>query len=121
MCSIIGGTNINIASEDKKESLELDKWISFVSELLNEKFFINFGNRMVKQIKVFIPVYMACGGSAIDAFDDFFSKKILRKLESKDYLKLGRSVNSFIERMDEYFGKENMKKSKEYLSRYIMF
>ncbi len=106
--------------KDRKESIDLDKWILFIGEQLNEKFAINFGNRMVNQIKAYVPVYIECGGKAIEAFDDFVSKKILRKLESKDFLRLGKAVASFIDALDEHFGKDNLSLCKEYLSKFIV-
>ena len=94
---------------------ELDKKIDLINTILIENFEITFGNRMVNQIRTYVPVYIACGGKEEDAFDDFIAKKILRKLEGKDALKVSNKVDNTIDQIDAQFGKDNMKRSKEYL------
>ena len=53
-----------------------------------------------------------------DGFDDFVCKKILRKLESKDALKVNNAIVPVLERIESEFGKDTMKRSKEYLLRF---
>lgn len=53
-----------------------------LDHLLIEKFDVTFGNRILDQIKTFVPVYVACGGTKSEAFDIQFARKILRKLEN---------------------------------------
>ena len=98
----------------------LNKQIDKINELLVESFEINFGNRMVKQLQTYVPVYIACGGDEDTAFDDFVAKKILRKLESKDALKVSNAVSPFIEKLNLEFGKDKMKLCKEYLDHYLI-
>ena len=97
------------------------KWINIIDELLNQNFSINFGNRMLNQILKYVPLYVECGGSKEEAFDDFVSKKILRKLESKDFLRLGPAINKFLNELDEYYGKDSMPLSREYLKKFVQF
>ena len=104
--------------DNPKEFNQVREWIENINSLLNEYFEINFGNRMVNQINTFVPVYVACGGTKEEAFDDFVAKKILRKLESKDVLKISSKVKPFIDQLDILFGNENMKQSKEYVSKF---
>jgi hypothetical protein len=47
---------------------------------LNESFGLNWGNRLEKQIKLFVPVIIAAGGTIGEAMDHIISTKILRKL-----------------------------------------
>ncbi len=112
----------NKAEEDFKNNLkeynEVKTWVENINLLLNEYFGVNFGNRMVNQINRFIPVYVACGGTKEEAFDDFVSKKILRKLESKDVLKISSKVKPFCNKLDLTFGQDNMKLSKEYVYKF---
>ena len=103
-------------SEDYKVVL---KWINIIDDLLNKDFAINFGNRMLNQIVKYVPLYVECGGNKEEAFDDFISKKILRKLESKDFLRLGPAINKFLGELDEYFGKDSLPLSREYLKKFI--
>ena len=98
----------------------LNKQIDKINELLIEFFEINFGNRMVNQLKAYVPVYMACGGEEDKAFDDFVAKKILRKLEGKDALKVSNAVQPFLDKLNAEFGKDKMLYSKEYLSHFLI-
>ncbi len=43
-------------------------------------FRIAFGNRIVKQMNDFVPVYVECGGEEVDGVDYFIARKILRKI-----------------------------------------
>ena len=94
---------------------ELDKMIDKINAILIENFEITFGNRMVNQIRTYVPVYIACGGKEEDAFDDFISKKILRKLEGKDALKVSIKVDNTIDQINAQFGKDKMSRSIDYL------
>ena len=97
-------------------SVKIDK----INEILIEFFEINFGNRMVNQLKAYVPIYMACGGDEDKAFDDFVAKKILRKLEGKDALKVSNAIQPFLEKLNSEFGKDKMLLSKEYLSHFLI-
>lgn len=96
----------------------LNKKIDKINELLIDSFEINFGNRMVNQMRLYVPVYVACGGDEDTAFDDFVCKKILRKLEGKDALKVNNAIDPFIEKLNNEFGKDKMLFSKEYLTKF---
>jgi hypothetical protein len=52
-----------------------------LDEFIQEKFKIALVNRIMKQIKLFVPVYMACGFSEFDGLDYMLTFKILRKFE----------------------------------------
>lgn len=82
-----------------------------------EVFHITFGNRIMKQIKTYIPVYVACGGEELDALDDILSKKVLRKLETQNPVYIRSVVDGFCEYLDELFGEGKMPLCKEYVQR----
>ena len=42
-------------------------------------FHLTFGNRIMKQIKTYVPVFVACGGDELEAIDDILSRKVMRK------------------------------------------
>ena len=92
--------------------------IKKLDEYLIEKFRISFGNRIMKQIYEYVPVYMACGGSEVEALDDIFSKKVLRKLEAQSPSYVRSEAPALIELMDEIFGADKMKSCKAYLHRF---
>lgn len=62
-----------------------------LSRFTYETFEVTFGNRIMNQIELFVPVYVACGGTKEEALDFMFSRKILYKLEGRfeDYIKQG--------------------------------
>ena len=80
---------------------------------------ITFGNRIMEQIKRYVPVYMACGGSELDAIDGIIAKKILRKLESKNPMFLKSISGELSDKLDEIFGKDSMPACKDCLERLI--
>ena len=88
-----------------------------LDEYMVKVFHITFGNRIMKQIKTYIPVYIACGGEEIEALDDILSKKVLRKLEAQNPVYIRSVVDGFCEYLDELFGNDKMKLCKEYAQR----
>ena len=89
---------------------ELDKY-------LIEHFHITFGNRIMKQIKTYIPVYVSCGGRELDALDDILAKKVIRKLETQNPIYLRNSSEGLIAFIDELFGADNMSLCKDLIHR----
>ena len=84
---------------------------------LIDHFHITFGNRIMKQINTYIPVYVACGGDELDALDDILAKKVIRKLETQNPIYLRNTAEGLIAYIDELFGAENMTLCKEYINR----
>ena len=66
---------------------------------------------------LFVPVYVACGGKEIDAFDFMIAKKVLRKFESLNLGFIKDEIGKYIKYLDRTFGKENFNICKEYLRR----
>jgi len=88
-----------------------------LDEYMIKVFHITFGNRIMKQIKAYIPVYVACGGEELEALDDILSKKVLRKLETQNPVYIRSVVDGFCDYLDELFGRDKMKLCKEYVQR----
>jgi len=80
---------------------ELDKY-------LIDTFNITFGNRIMKQIKEYVPVIIECGGTELDAIDDIVSRKILRKLESKNPVYVKSQSEALINKLNDLFGDNKM-------------
>ena len=91
--------------------------ISKLDEYLIETFRITFGNRIMKQIKGYVPVMIACGGSELDAIDDILSKKVLRKLEAQNPVYVKSMAEPLCNYLDELFGQDKMPLCKDYLHR----
>ena len=83
-----------------------------------DKYKITFGNRIMKQIRQYIPVYLACGGDELDALDDILSKKVFRKLEAQNPIYVRNTVEELCNYLDELFGYDRMKLCKDYLRRF---
>ncbi len=88
-----------------------------VDDYVIKHFRMTFGNRILKQIYDFVPCYVACGGTEIDAIDFMLAKKILRKFSSLNLGYIRDEVDGFIAFLNDTFGYENMNISKEYLLR----
>lgn len=111
---------INEAKKTYNNYENLDEKIDLFNKIINDHFQINFGNRMVNQLKTYIPVYIACGGNEEEAFDSFVTRKILRKLEGKDALKINSEITPFIDEINTEFGKDSLQLCKEYVSTFII-
>jgi hypothetical protein len=88
-----------------------------LDKYLIEHFHITFGNRIMKQIRTYIPVYVACGGDELDALDDILSKKVIRKLETQNPIYLRNSAEALIAFIEELFGNDKMSLCKEHIKR----
>ena len=87
-----------------------------LDEFIQEKFKIAFGNRIMKQIRLFTPVYMGCGFSEFDGLDYMMTFKILRKFESLNLTFLKKELDELILLIDKLFGKEQFKVSKGFIA-----
>lgn len=80
-----------------------------------EKFRIAFGNRIMKQLKRFVPVYVACGGTEKEGVDYILATKVFRKFESLNLSLIRDEIRPLISYMDNLFGKGEMKDCTAYL------
>ena len=97
-----------------------DKGIEIINKLddyVIKHFRIAFGNRIMKQLKQFVPVYVACGGDEVSGIDYFLAKKVLRKFEQLNLILIRDEIDGFIKYLDKEFGKGKMKECIEFLER----
>ena len=80
-------------------------------------FRLAFGNRIIKQIKDFVPAYLACGGEEIVAVDYLISNKILRKFDQLNLAYIRNEIDGFMEFLDQEFGQDKMVECKAFLER----
>ena len=92
----------------------LDK-LDEVNAYLISVFRLAFGNRIMKQIRDYVPCYIACGGTEIEAVDFIVAKKVLRKFESLSLGFMKDDLTKFSAYLDKVFGKNQMKICKEYI------
>lgn len=100
-----------LTSRNLRRIRELDKY-------LIQHYHISFGNRIMKQMKEYVPVYVACGGTELEAIDNILAKKVLRKLESKNLVYVRNTADSLCTFIDELFGDDKMVMCKEYIKNF---
>ena len=105
------------AFEKNKVSEENLKKIADLDDYVIEHFRLAFGNRIVKQLKEYVPAYVACGGTEIDGLDYVLCHKILRKFHSLNMSFVRDEIPGLITYLDKLFGKNNMNECKDYLRR----
>ena len=100
---------------------EVDEELMHKLELMDQymivHFRLSFGNRIMKQIRAFIPIFVECGGTPLDGLDFMVAKKVLRKFESLNMGVIRDEISKYIRYLDKTFGKENFQICKEYLKR----
>ena len=84
---------------------------------LQTRFKLAFGNRIIKQMYDFIPVYVACGGTELGGMDYIIARKVLKKFESLNVSFVRDEIKGLIVYIEKTFGKTNMLDSKAYLTR----
>ena len=105
-------TEYEVSARNRKRLEELDAY-------LIEHFHITFGNRIMKQILTYIPIFISCGGDELVALDDIIAKKVIRKLETQNPIYLRNSAEGLLDFIEELFGAENMTLCKDYIRRLL--
>ena len=99
-----------ISQENLRKIQQLDLWVI-------EKLRVAFGNRILKQMGLFVPVYVACGGDELDGIDYVLATKIFRKFESLNLAMLREELRELVVYINKSFGKNKMNESVAYLER----
>ena len=99
-----------ISQDNLKKIHQLDLWVI-------EKLRVAFGNRILKQMGLFVPVYVACGGDELDGIDYVLATKIFRKFESLNLAMLREELKELCVYLQKLFGKNKMGESIAYLQR----
>ena len=105
-------------AEAKREhpvSQEMLDLLEDMNKYLIKNFRLAFGNRIMKQLKDFVPCFVACGGAEIQAIDFIVAKKVLRKFESLSLGFMKDELTKFNTYLDRTFGKNMMPICKEYI------
>ncbi len=107
----------NQAMEDYAMSEEILENIEKMDDYTIQHFRVAFGNRIVKHMRKFVPVYVACGGDETEAVDYFMAKKVLRKFEGLNLALIRDEIDGYIQFLDDHFGKGRMAECIEFLLR----
>ena len=105
------------AVADQPVSKEILDKISTLDLYVIEKFRVAFGNRIMKQLNIFVPVYVACGGTVLEGIDYILATKVFRKFESLNLSLIREEIRGLIQYLDTLFGKGEMKECIAYLQR----
>ena len=105
------------ATVDYPISDELLDNMQKLDSYLITRFKMSFGNRIMKQMYDFIPVYVACGGTELEAMDYIVARKVLKKFESMNVTFVRDEITGLISYIEKIFGKVGMEDSKAYLRR----
>ena len=108
---------LDAAKEEHKVSQENLHKIELLDDYVIEHFRLAFGNRIVKQLRDFVPAYVGCGGTEVDGIDYVLAKKVLRKFEQLNLSFIRDEIDGLCDYLDQLWGKENMGECKEYLRR----
>jgi hypothetical protein len=63
-------------------------------------------------MKMFVPCYVACGGTELQAVDYIFSTKILKKFETLNIAFLRDELNELDVKLSKLYGKNEFQMSK---------
>ena len=105
----------NEAKEQYPISQEMLDKLEVLNAYLIKNFRLAFGNRIMKQIKDYVPCFIGCGGTEIQAVDFIVAKKVLRKFESLSLGFMREELTKFSAYLDKLFGKNTMVICKEYI------
>ena len=119
--TVISAEQFNKLTQDAMREYEVTarnmKRIEELDKYLIQHFQITFGNRIMKQIKSYIPVYVACGGDELEALDDILAKKVLRKLEMQNPIYIKNEAEGLCAFLDNLFGQDRMVLCKSFMQR----
>ena len=91
--------------------------IEQLDDYVIKKFRVAFGNRIMKQLKIFVPVYVACGGTVLEGIDHILATKVFRKFESLNLSLIRDEIKGLINYLNTLFGRNTMTSCIEFLER----
>ena len=92
---------------------------ALLDDFVIKKFRLAFGNRILKQLKQFVPCYVACGGTELDGIDFIFTNKILKKFESLNIGFLKQELKELNQMLDKLFGSNTFPMAHAFVDRMI--
>ena len=108
---------LNSAAKEHAVSQEnLDK-IAQLDRYVIDHFRLSFGNRIVKQLREFVPAFVACGGDEVAAIDYLMAHKILRKFEQLNLAYIKDQIDGLINYLEKLFGPGKTPECKAFLLR----
>ncbi|MGD9813806.1 MAG: hypothetical protein AB7D50_02180 [Bacilli bacterium] len=105
-------TNYPISKTTLAKFEKLDEYVA-------TQFRIGFGNRIMKQLKIFVANYVACGGKELEAVDFIFASKILKKFTALNLPFMRDELNALHSELDKLFGKGVFAQSQRLIKDYL--
>ena len=99
-----------VKAENLEKIAQLDRYVI-------DHFRLAFGNRIVKQLKEFVPAFIACGGDEVAGIDYLIAHKILRKFEQLNLAYIKDEIDGLINYFEKLFGAGKTPECKAYLLR----
>ena len=99
-----------VSDETLEKVAQLDRYVI-------DHFRLAFGNRIVKQLREFVPAFVACGGDEVLGLDYLIAHKILRKFEQLNLAYIKDEIDGLINYLEKLFGKDKTPECKAYLLR----
>ncbi len=97
-----------ISDENREKIAQLDLYVI-------EHFRIAFGNRIMRQLENFVPVYIECGGTEINAIDFILLKKVFRKFATLSNAWLKREIFGFVAMLDNLWGEDSFPQTRAFI------
>lgn len=94
-------TNFPLSKANANKFSKLDEYVV-------NKFRIGFGNRILRQIHTFVPIYVASGGTEPEALDFMFASKILKKFRSLNLAFMRDELSALRAFIERTFGKTHL-------------
>lgn len=99
-----------VTDETLEKVAQLDRYVI-------DHFRLAFGNRIVKQLREFVPSFVACGGDEVAGIDYLIAHKILRKFEQLNLAYIKDEIDGLINYLEKLFGTGKTPECKTYLLR----
>ena len=99
-----------VTDETLEKVAQLDRYVI-------DHFRLAFGNRIVKQLREFVPAFVACGGDEVAAIDYLIAHKILRKFDQLNLAYIKDQIDGLINYLEKLFGVGKTPECKAYLLR----
>ncbi len=104
--------------ENRMSAADYEKF-QIITDYIYEEFDVTFGNRILNQIDVLVPTFIACGGKKEDALDFLLSRKVIVKLEGRfeEYVK--GALKRLITLIEKTYGVNTFKQSEKLINNLI--
>ena len=109
------------AQENNEYQLNQDDIASIkkINDFIYDTFDVTFGNRIMNQIELFVPTFIASGGKKVDALDFMLTRKVLSKLDGRfeDYVKDG--LENLLTLIEQIYPRDQFSRAKNYINKLL--